>query len=144
MTEAILTGSGLRKSFGSTTALAGVDFTIRRGETVAIMGPSGSGKSTLLHCLAGIMRPDFGEVRLFDQRVDAMSEAQRSRLRRSRFGFLFQFGQLLPELSALENVALLPHLGSATIEVRDAMGNRALENLDAVLIKGTAPPHRVA
>lgn len=111
MTEAILTGSGLRKSFGTTTALAGVDFTIRRGETVAIMGPSGSGKSTLLHCLAGIMRPDFGEVRLFDQRVDAMSEAQRSRLRRSRFGFLFQFGQLLPELSALENVALPLMLG---------------------------------
>lgn len=124
MTETILTGSGLRKSFGSTMALAGVDFTIQAGEAVAIMGPSGSGKSTLLHCLAGIMRPDSGEVRLLDQRVDTMSEAKRSRLRRTRFGFLFQFGQLLPELSAVENVALPLMLGGAakSVALREAGG----------------------
>lgn len=106
MSETILTGRALTKSFGSTMALAGVDFAINRGETVAIMGPSGSGKSTLLHCLAGIMRPDSGEVEIMGQRVDTMSEGQRSRLRRTRFGFLFQFGQLLPELTAEENVGL--------------------------------------
>ncbi|GAA4905704.1 putative ABC transport system ATP-binding protein [Stackebrandtia albiflava] len=106
MTETVLSGTGLEKRFGGTVALAGVDLSIRRGETIAIMGPSGSGKSTLLHCLAGIMRPDRGEVTLLGQRVDTQSEAQRSRLRRSRFGFLFQFGQLLPELTAEENVAL--------------------------------------
>ncbi|MGH8793675.1 MAG: ABC transporter ATP-binding protein [Stackebrandtia sp.] len=106
MTETILTGAALTKRFGTTVALAGVDFSLGRGETVAIMGPSGSGKSTLLHCLAGIMRPDSGEVHLMDQRVDTMSESRRSRLRRTRFGFLFQFGQLLPELPADENTAL--------------------------------------
>ncbi|MFD0556152.1 putative ABC transport system ATP-binding protein [Stackebrandtia endophytica] len=106
MTEEVLNGRGLVKNFSSTTALAGVDFSVNRGETVAIMGPSGSGKSTLLHCLAGIMRPDSGEVSLMGQRIDSLSESQRSRLRRTRFGFLFQFGQLLPELSAEENVAL--------------------------------------
>lgn len=106
MTETILTGRGLVKSFGDTTALGGVDFSLHRGETVAVMGPSGSGKSTLLHCLAGIMRPDSGVVELMGQRVDTMSEGQRSRLRRTRFGFLFQFGQLLPELTAEENIAM--------------------------------------
>ncbi|MGH8882045.1 MAG: ABC transporter ATP-binding protein [Stackebrandtia sp.] len=107
----VLTGAQLHKSFNTTVALAGVDFAVRRGESVAIMGPSGSGKSTLLHCLAGIMRPDTGEVLLLDQRIDTMSQAQRSRLRRTRFGFLFQFGQLLPELPAEENVALPLLLG---------------------------------
>ena len=70
------------------------------------MGPSGSGKSTLLHCLAGILVPDSGEVFFDGQRLDAMREAERSRLRRDRFGFVFQFGQLVPELTAEENVAL--------------------------------------
>ena len=107
----VLAGRGLRKSFGDTIALAGVDLTVHRGESVAIMGPSGSGKSTLLHCLAGIMRPDTGEVHLMGQRVDTMSDRQRSKLRRTRFGFLFQFGQLLPELPAEENVALPLLLG---------------------------------
>ncbi|HZE38346.1 MAG TPA: ABC transporter ATP-binding protein [Stackebrandtia sp.] len=111
MNEPVLSGSGLRKSFGATVALAGVDFAVAAGQSVAIMGPSGSGKSTLLHCLAGIMRPESGEVHLHDQRIDTMSEAKRSRLRRTRFGFLFQFGQLLPELPAEENVALPLILG---------------------------------
>src|ERR1700760_3424602 len=70
------------------------------------MGPSGSGKSTLLHCLAGILIPDQGEVWFGDQRVDTMNETARSTLRRERFGFVFQFGQLVPELTAVENVAL--------------------------------------
>ena len=102
----VLTGRGLVKRFGATTALAGVDFEARRAESVAIMGPSGSGKSTLLHCLAGIIKPDGGEVVLDAERIDNLSEARRSVLRRTRFGFVFQFGQLLPELPAEENVAL--------------------------------------
>jgi putative ABC transport system ATP-binding protein len=77
------------------------------------MGPSGSGKSTLLHCLAGILTPDGGEVRFDGQRLDTRSEAARSALRRDRFGFVFQFGQLVPELTAEENVAL-PLLLSGT------------------------------
>jgi putative ABC transport system ATP-binding protein len=70
------------------------------------MGPSGSGKSTLLHCLAGILRPDHGEVWFDGTRIDTQSERARTELRRNRFGFVFQFGQLVPELSAIENVAL--------------------------------------
>ncbi|MEV4178920.1 MULTISPECIES: ABC transporter ATP-binding protein [unclassified Nonomuraea] len=107
----VLVGRALAKRFGQTVALGGVDIAIRAGEAVAIMGPSGSGKSTLLHCLAGIMKPDGGEVHLLGQRIDAMGERQRSALRRTRFGFVFQFGQLLPELPAEENVALPLMLG---------------------------------
>lgn len=110
----VLGGYGLTKQFGSTTALDGVDISIQAGEAVAIMGPSGSGKSTLLHSLAGIIRPDAGEVHLMGQRVDNLNERRRSALRRTRFGFVFQFGQLLPELSAEENVALPLMLGGVT------------------------------
>ncbi|GAA3118433.1 ABC transporter ATP-binding protein [Planomonospora alba] len=111
MTAVVLEGSGLVKRFGPTVALAGAGLAIGRGEAVAIMGPSGSGKSTLLHCLAGIMKPDEGEVHLLGQRIDTMGERERSALRRTRFGFVFQFGQLLPELPADENVALPLMLG---------------------------------
>ena len=76
-----------------------------------MMGPSGSGKSTLLHCLAGILVPDSGEILVDGERLDTMSEKQRSSLRRDRFGFVFQFGQLVPELTAEENVALPLLLG---------------------------------
>jgi putative ABC transport system ATP-binding protein len=107
----VLVGQALTKRFGQTVALGGVDLAVRAGEAVAIMGPSGSGKSTLLHCLAGIMKPDGGEVRLLGERIDDMRERRRSMLRRTRFGFVFQFGQLLPELLAEENVALPLMLG---------------------------------
>ncbi len=98
-------------SFGETPALRGANFSVKRGEIVALMGPSGSGKSTLLHCLAGILVPDFGEVWFDGGRVDTLSEKERSALRRDDFGFVFQFGQLVPELSAEENVALPLLLG---------------------------------
>ncbi|RFU38424.1 ABC transporter ATP-binding protein [Actinomadura logoneensis] len=110
----VLSGTGLVKRFGSTVALGGVDLAVGRAEAVAIMGPSGSGKSTLLHCLAGIMRPDEGEVRLLGDRIDDLGERRRSALRRTRFGFVFQFGQLLPELPADENVALPLMLGGTS------------------------------
>jgi putative ABC transport system ATP-binding protein len=93
-------------SFGETPALRGASLSVVAGEILAIMGPSGSGKSTLLHCLAGILVPMAGEIHFDGRRVDTMSETQRSALRRDRFGFVFQFGQLVPELTAEENVAL--------------------------------------
>ncbi len=111
MNNAMLTADGLRKHYGDAIALGGVDFAVSGGESVAVTGPSGSGKSTLLHCLAGVIRPDAGEVRLFGERIDTLSERERSHLRRTRFAFLFQFGQLLPELPAEENVALPLMLG---------------------------------
>src|SRR5262249_45778603 len=94
------------KSFGQTPALRGANVAASQGEILAIMGPSGSGKSTLLHCLAGIFQPDQGEVWFDGQRLDTQSEADRTRLRRTVFGFVFQFGQLVPELTAADNVAL--------------------------------------
>ncbi|MFF9038163.1 ABC transporter ATP-binding protein [Streptomyces sp. NPDC014892] len=102
----VLAGTGLVKKYGPTTALAGVDVAVAERESLAIMGPSGSGKSTLLHTLAGIVRPDDGQVLLRGERIDHWGENKLSALRRKRFGFVFQFGQLLPELPAEENVAL--------------------------------------
>ncbi|HEY5554908.1 MAG TPA: ABC transporter ATP-binding protein [Cellulomonas sp.] len=101
-----LAARGLVRRFGTTTALAGVDVDLGDGESLAVMGPSGSGKSTLLHCLAGILRPDAGVVALRGRPVQDMSERERSLLRREHYGFVFQFGQLLAELPAVENVAL--------------------------------------
>jgi putative ABC transport system ATP-binding protein len=98
-------------SFGQTPALRGASLGVGRGEIVAIMGPSGSGKSTLLHGLAGILVPDSGEVLFDGRRLDAMGEAERSALRRDQFGFVFQFGQLVPELTAEENIVLPLLLG---------------------------------
>ncbi|CAL9340067.1 Lipoprotein-releasing system ATP-binding protein LolD [Streptomyces sp. enrichment culture] len=102
----VLAGHGLIKKYGSTTALAGIDVEAGQRDSLAIMGPSGSGKSTLLHVLAGIIRPDEGMVLLHGERIDKLGENRLSALRRKRFGFVFQFGQLLPELPAEENVAL--------------------------------------
>ena len=99
-------GRELYRSFGATPALRGASVAVAAGEMLAIMGPSGSGKSTLLHCLAGILTPDRGEVWFGGQRIDNLGENSRSALRRERFGFVFQFGQLVPELTAAENVAL--------------------------------------
>jgi putative ABC transport system ATP-binding protein len=109
----ILQARDLFLSFGETPALRGASLSVRRGEIVAVMGPSGSGKSTLLHCLAGILVPDQGEVFYGGQRLDQLSDDRRSALRRDRFGFVFQSGQLVPELMAEENVAL-PLLLSGT------------------------------
>jgi putative ABC transport system ATP-binding protein len=102
----LLEAREITKSFGNTPALRGANISVGRGEILAVMGPSGSGKSTLLHCLAGIFTPDQGEVWYDRQRLDTRSEAERTRLRRTRFGFVFQFGQLVPELTAADNIAL--------------------------------------
>jgi putative ABC transport system ATP-binding protein len=113
MTGCILEARDVHLSFGPTPALRGASVTVECGEILAVMGPSGSGKSTLLHCLAGILVPDSGEIRFAERRIDALREKDRSGLRRDRFGFVFQFGQLVPELTAEENVAL-PLLLSGT------------------------------
>ncbi len=103
---ALIEARDLTLSFGETPALRGAGLAIEAGEVFAVMGPSGSGKSTLLHCLAGILTPDSGEVHFDGRRIDTLNEAERSALRRDTFGFVFQFGQLVPELTAEENVAL--------------------------------------
>lgn len=122
----LLTASALAKRFGPTMALRGVDVDVRSGRVLAIMGPSGSGKSTLLHCLAGILSPDSGEVLFKGRRLDGMNERERSELRSGSFGFVFQFGQLIPELPAVENV-MLPLLLSRVR--RDEAADRAMDHL---------------
>ena len=117
---------GITKNFGQVQALAGVSVGIARGETVAIMGPSGSGKSTLLHCLSGVLVPDQGDVTFDGQPVSALHDRERSHLRLTRFGFVFQDGQLIPELSARETVAL-PLMLTGTPR------SRALGTADGVL-----------
>jgi putative ABC transport system ATP-binding protein len=109
--DGFLQACGLIRSYGQTPALRGADVSVGAGEILAVMGPSGSGKSTLLHCLAGIVTPESGEVWFSGRRIDTLAEAERSTLRRECFGFVFQFGQLVPELTAEENVALPLLLG---------------------------------
>jgi putative ABC transport system ATP-binding protein len=132
---ALLTATGVQLSFGLTPALRGADIEVAAGEIVAVMGPSGSGKSTLLHCLGGILVPDRGEITFDGRRLDAMREGERSELRRERFGFVFQFGQLVPELTAEENVALPLLLagirrGAALERARDWLVRLELDDID--------------
>jgi putative ABC transport system ATP-binding protein len=131
----IIEARGVEKSFGHTPALRGATIAVARGEILAVMGPSGSGKSTLLHCLAGILTPDDGEVWFDGSRLDTLPEGKRSDLRRDRFGFVFQFGQLVPELTAEENVALPLLLsgvrrGPALAEARPWFGRLGLDGLE--------------
>ena len=131
----IIEARSVVKSFGETPALRGATVAARRGEILAVMGPSGSGKSTLLHCLAGILTPDQGEVWFGGQRLDTWPEERRSELRRDRFGFVFQSGQLVPELTAEENVALPLLLGGtrrtpAIEQARKWFGRLGLDGLE--------------
>ncbi|MEK2490027.1 ABC transporter ATP-binding protein [Kitasatospora purpeofusca] len=121
-------------AFGETPALRGASLAAEAGEVLAVMGASGSGKSTLLHCLAGILVPDAGEVHFDGQRIDRLDENRRSALRRDAFGFVFQFGQLVPELTAEENVALPLLLGgvrrsAALAEARPWFARLGLDGL---------------
>lgn len=101
---------GLIKVYGedatAVRALRGIDLTVPQGEFVAIMGPSGSGKSTLLHLIGALERPTEGHITVDGQRLDALNDRQLTRLRRDHLGFVFQFFNLLPSLSAAENVYL--------------------------------------
>ncbi|WP_020136105.1 ABC transporter ATP-binding protein [Streptomyces sp. 351MFTsu5.1] len=99
-------GKAYGKADGRTEALRGASLRLDAGEILAVTGTSGSGKSTLLHCLAGIVRPDTGAVSYGGERLDQLPEKRLSELRRTEFGVVFQFGQLIPELTALDNVAL--------------------------------------
>lgn len=124
---ALLEARGLRVAYGETVALAAVDLTLAAGSRTAVMGPSGSGKSSLVHALAGIVRPSAGEVWFEGRRLDTLTEARRSRERLSRMGMVFQFGDLVPELTLVENVMLpLQVLGLRTAAARQ----RALDLLE--------------
>jgi putative ABC transport system ATP-binding protein len=132
----LLEARDLFYDFGETPALRGANLSVAQGEILAIMGPSGSGKSTLLYCLAGILVPARGEVHLADRRIDTLREEERSALRRDRFGFVFQFGQLIPEFSAEQNVAFPLMLGGvrrvqALAEARSWFERLGLDGLES-------------
>ncbi|RNF97937.1 MULTISPECIES: ABC transporter ATP-binding protein [Streptomyces] len=135
----LLIADGLHKSYGPTPALDGADFSIHAGEVVAVMGPSGSGKSTLLHCLAGIVRPDSGAVHYGGRELSALSDAERSSLRRGEFGFVFQFGQLVPELTCVENVALPLRLNGVKRKEAEARAVSWMERLEVADVAAKRP-----
>ncbi|MBB4983301.1 MULTISPECIES: ABC transporter ATP-binding protein [Streptomyces] len=140
MTSApLLSATGLDKAYGPTPALAGADFALRAGEVVAVMGPSGSGKSTLLHCLAGIVRPDAGTITYDGRELTALSDGARSALRRTDFGFVFQFGQLVPELTCVENVALPLRLNGEKRKAAEARAVEWLARLEVDDLAGKRP-----
>ena len=135
----ILSARGLAKTYGRTPALAGADFAIDAGEVVALMGPSGSGKSTLLHCIAGIVAPDAGVVMYDGRELSAMSDVERSALRRTDFGFVFQFGQLVPELDCRENAALPLRLEGVRRREAERRATAWLERLEVADLAGKRP-----
>ncbi|MFF5934873.1 ABC transporter ATP-binding protein [Streptomyces sp. NPDC012508] len=104
--DAILHAEGVDLFYGTQKAVDGADFSLRRGEVTAIMGSSGSGKSSLLYCLAGVLAPTNGSVSFDGVAFSTLSDDDLSTLRRERFGFVFQYGELLPELTVEENAAL--------------------------------------
>lgn len=127
--NAILAGQDLRLDFGSTKVLRGVDVAIAAGEIVAVMGASGSGKSTLLHVLAGLLQPHQGIVELNGERIDNLSEKRRSAIRLRELGFVFQSGDLVPELSLVENVELPLRLTGKSAKQSHAAALEMLEQL---------------
>ncbi|MEV6963881.1 ABC transporter ATP-binding protein [Hamadaea sp. NPDC051192] len=131
----LLAGRAVTKQYGRTAALADADVEVAAGEILAITGPSGSGKSTLLLCLSGIVTPDSGEIWFAGARLDDRSEAARAVLRRTEIGVLLQHGQLVPELTAAENVALPLLLGGAT---RGPAARSAEQWLDRFGVAGEA------
>ena len=123
----ILSIRNIHKSFGALEVLKGIDTDIARGEIVSIVGASGAGKTTLLQVMGTLLRPDEGSITLADTDVTRLGDAALSRFRNQHIGFIFQFHQLLPEFTALENV-MLPALIAG--QSKRAAANRAAELLD--------------
>lgn len=137
--SAFLEARSVRKAFGRTEALRGASLSIGAGEVVAVTGPSGSGKSTLLLCLAGVLRPEAGDIAYDGRTLGDLTETDRTRLRRREFGLVLQFGQLVPELTATQNVALPLLLEKHDRAAADTLATGWLERLDALDVADALP-----
>jgi len=130
--NAIFVAHGLTKIYRmgevEVHALRGIDLTLYRGELVVLLGPSGSGKSTLLNILGGLDAPSGGEVRYLDHALTGASEAELTRFRREHVGFVFQFYNLIPSLTARENVATVTEISQSPMRPEDALGLVGLGN----------------
>ena len=139
MSAAIVEARAVRKAFGRTEALRGTSLAVDEGEVVAITGPSGSGKSTLLLCLAGVLRPESGEIWFDGRKLHDLSESDRTRLRRRELGLVLQFGQLVPELTGAQNVALPLLLEKHDRSAANTLAHGWLERLDALGVADALP-----
>lgn len=139
MSTPISEARAVRKAFGRTEALRGTSLAVGEGEVVAVTGPSGSGKSTLLLCLAGVMRPEAGEIWYAGRNLRDLSESDRTRLRRREFGLVLQFGQLVPELTGAQNVALPLLLDKHDRAAARTLAHGWLERLDALDVADALP-----
>jgi len=137
--NAIIEARAVRKAFGRTEALRGTSVAVLEGEVVAITGPSGSGKSTLLLCMAGVLRPEAGEIWYDERKLQDLSEKDRTRLRRREFGLVLQFGQLVPELTAAQNVALPLLLEKHDRAAATTLATGWLERLGALDVADALP-----
>ncbi len=131
--ESVIRAEGLAKTYAEgrmrTPVFDGLELDVAPGETVAIVGASGAGKSTLLHLLGGLDVPTAGEVYVAGQRMSALSDAQRGRLRNTSLGFVYQFHHLLPEFTALENVMMPVVLGGTDIADAQQRARALLESV---------------
>ncbi|MFG3038495.1 ABC transporter ATP-binding protein [Streptomyces sp. NPDC048330] len=127
--DSILRAEGVDLFYGTFQAVRSADFALERGEVAAIMGSSGSGKSSLLYCLAGVLPPSSGQVVFDDIELGALPDGELSALRRERLGFVFQYGELLPELTVQENAALPLRLAGISKDHADAVAAQVLGRL---------------
>ncbi len=125
----IIEAKGLTKSYGSLPVLKGIDLAVKKGEIVAIVGASGAGKSTLLHLLGTLDTPDSGSIRINEQDVEHLRGDALARFRNKHIGFIFQFHQLLPEFSAIENVCMPAWLGGQSMQDSSRRGIELLDML---------------
>lgn len=125
----MIQGINIKKSFGSLQVLKGIDIQVEAGEVVAIVGPSGAGKTTLLQILGTLDRPDSGSIFIDGQDVSAMNDAQQAVFRNRHIGFVFQFHQLLPEFTALENVSIPALIAGCSHRQAEKQAAEILEQL---------------